>query len=70
MDHPHFGVLKVTPWRIDLVSFPAESFEKGTLVWHNRAMSAVETPAIRNAVLRERGDQMMHARFSPLIPAP
>jgi len=34
-DHPHFGVLKVTPWRIDLVSFPAESFEKGTLVWHN-----------------------------------
>jgi 2-polyprenyl-6-methoxyphenol hydroxylase-like FAD-dependent oxidoreductase len=25
---------------------------------------------IRNATLRERGDQMMHARFSPLISAP
>ena len=35
-DHEKFGLLKVTPWRIDLVSFPAESFEKGTLVWHNR----------------------------------
>jgi len=40
MDHPHFGVLKETPWRIDLVSFPAESFEKGTLVWHNRDVSS------------------------------
>jgi FAD-dependent urate hydroxylase len=27
-------------------------------------------PAIRNAVLRERGDQMMHDRFEPLIPVP
>ncbi len=26
--------------------------------------------AIRNAALRERGDQMMHHRFAPLIPAP
>jgi uncharacterized pyridoxamine 5'-phosphate oxidase family protein len=32
-DHENFGLLKLTPWRIDLVSFPAESFEKGTLVW-------------------------------------
>ncbi len=27
-------------------------------------------PATRNAVLRERGDQLMSARFSPLIPPP
>ena len=27
-------------------------------------------PAIRNATLRERGDQMMRSRFGPLIPAP
>jgi hypothetical protein len=32
-DHENFGLLKLTPWRIDLVSFPAESFEKGTQVW-------------------------------------
>jgi hypothetical protein len=31
----------VTPWRIDLVSFPAESFEKGTLVWHNSNVSSL-----------------------------
>jgi uncharacterized pyridoxamine 5'-phosphate oxidase family protein len=36
-DNETFGVLKLTPWRIDLVSFPSESMEKGTLVWHNRA---------------------------------
>lgn len=28
-----FGLLKLTPWRIDLVTFPAESMDKGTLVW-------------------------------------
>lgn len=27
-------------------------------------------PSIRNALLRERGDQMMQSRFGPLIPAP
>ena len=27
-------------------------------------------PSIRNAALRERGDQMMRSRFGPLIPAP
>jgi general stress protein 26 len=32
-DHEHFGLLKLTPWRIDLVSFPSESFDKGTKVW-------------------------------------
>lgn len=33
VDHENFGVLKLTPWRIDLVTFPAESMDKGTLVW-------------------------------------
>lgn len=32
-DHETFGLLKLTPWRIDLVSFPAPSFEEGTRVW-------------------------------------
>jgi len=36
-DHETFGVLKLMPWRIDLVSFPSESMEQGTLVWRNRA---------------------------------
>jgi hypothetical protein len=31
-----FGLLKLTPWRIDLVSFPAPTFESGTRVWRNR----------------------------------
>jgi uncharacterized pyridoxamine 5'-phosphate oxidase family protein len=34
--HEKFGLLKLTPWRIDLVSFPAESFETGTQVWRRR----------------------------------
>ena len=29
VDHPNFGVLKLTPWRIEISNFPAES-----LVWH------------------------------------
>lgn len=32
-DHENFGLLKLTPWRIDMVSFPAPSFEEGTRVW-------------------------------------
>lgn len=32
-DNPAFGLLKLAPWRIDLVSFPAPSFEEGTRVW-------------------------------------
>lgn len=28
-----FGVLKLTPWRIDLVTFPAPSMDEGTRVW-------------------------------------
>ena len=34
-DSPRFGLLKLTPWRIDLVSFPAENFDKGTRVWRS-----------------------------------
>jgi len=30
-----FWLLKLTPWRIDLVSFPAPSFAEGTKVWRN-----------------------------------
>lgn len=32
-DHENFGLLKLMPWRIDLVSFPAPSFQEGTKVW-------------------------------------
>jgi uncharacterized pyridoxamine 5'-phosphate oxidase family protein len=32
-EHERFGLLKLTPWRIDLVTFPAESFDVGTRVW-------------------------------------
>jgi len=35
-EHDDFGLLKLTPWRIDLVSFPAPSFEEGTKVWRRR----------------------------------
>ncbi len=39
-----------------------------------QSRAVVETlllpPAIRNAALRERGDQGMHDRFEPLVPAP
>jgi 2-polyprenyl-6-methoxyphenol hydroxylase-like FAD-dependent oxidoreductase len=34
------------------------------------AESLRTAPAVRNAALRERGDQMMRSRFSPLIPTP
>jgi general stress protein 26 len=33
-DHENFGLLKLTPWRIDLVTFPAPSMDEGTKVWH------------------------------------
>lgn len=32
-EHEVFGLLKLTPWRIDLVTFPASSFKEGTQVW-------------------------------------
>lgn len=31
-----FSLLKLTPWRIALVSFPAESHEKGQRIWRSR----------------------------------
>lgn len=34
VEHENSGLLKLTPWRIDLVTFPAPSFEEGTLVWY------------------------------------
>ena len=36
-DNPHAGLLKFTPWRIDLVTFPSESFETGTRIWRRPA---------------------------------
>lgn len=33
VDHEHFGLLKLTPWRIDLVTFPSPSMDEGTKVW-------------------------------------
>lgn len=38
-DQEHAGLLKLTPWRIDLVTFPSESMETGTRVWRRRAES-------------------------------
>ncbi|MCA0452394.1 MAG: pyridoxamine 5'-phosphate oxidase family protein [Chloroflexi bacterium] len=32
-DHENFGLLRLTSWRIDLVTFPAPSFKEGTRVW-------------------------------------
>jgi pyridoxamine 5'-phosphate oxidase-like protein len=33
-DHDNFGLLKLTPWRIALVTFPAESHATGQRIWH------------------------------------
>jgi uncharacterized pyridoxamine 5'-phosphate oxidase family protein len=38
-DHENFGVLKLTPWRIALVTFPAESHEAGQRIWRNQEES-------------------------------
>jgi general stress protein 26 len=32
-DNEEFGLLKLTPWKIVLVTFPAESYEAGHQVW-------------------------------------
>ena len=32
-DHPGFGLLKLTPWRVALVSFPAPSHAEGQKIW-------------------------------------
>ena len=34
-----FGLLKLTPWRIALVSFPAPSHEEGQRIWRRREHS-------------------------------
>ncbi len=36
-DHEDFGLLRLTPWRIDLVTFPAPSFDAGTQVWRKKS---------------------------------
>lgn len=36
-DHANFGLLKLTPWRIALVSFPAPSHAEGQRIWRNSA---------------------------------
>lgn len=33
-DHENFGLLKLTPWRIALVTFPAPSEEEYQRIWH------------------------------------
>jgi hypothetical protein len=35
-DHEKFGLLKLTPWRIALVTFPAESHDTGQRIWRRR----------------------------------
>jgi hypothetical protein len=32
-DHEKFGLLKLIPWRIELVNFPAPSYDAGVKVW-------------------------------------
>lgn len=32
-EHESWGVLKLTPWRIGIVTFPAPDYETGTRVW-------------------------------------
>lgn len=51
------------------------SRRKARVTWVQQASRAVADsfrlpPAVRNAALQERGDQLMHQRFAPLIPAP
>jgi general stress protein 26 len=41
VDHENFGLLKLTPWRIDLVTFPSPSMEEGTRVWRHDAEKAI-----------------------------
>jgi 2-polyprenyl-6-methoxyphenol hydroxylase-like FAD-dependent oxidoreductase len=51
------------------------SRRKARVNWVQQASRAVAEsfrlpPTMRNAALRERGDQLMHQRFVPLIAAP
>lgn len=34
-DHENFGLLKLTPWRIALISFPSPSHYEGERIWRN-----------------------------------
>ena len=36
-EHAKFGLLRLTPWRITLVTFPAESHETGQRIWRSDA---------------------------------
>jgi hypothetical protein len=36
-EHENFGLLKLTPWRIALVSFPAASHAEGQRIWRGPA---------------------------------
>jgi general stress protein 26 len=38
-DHEDFGLLKLTPWRIAIVTFPAPSHEEGQRIWRRREES-------------------------------
>ena len=38
-ENPNFGVLKLAPWRIVLVTFPAESYEAGLRVWRDASVT-------------------------------
>ena len=40
-DHENFGLLKLTPWRIALISFPAESHYLGERIWRNNVSDAI-----------------------------
>ncbi len=35
-DHENFGLLRLIPWRIALVTFPAPSHEEGQRIWHKK----------------------------------
>ena len=35
--HPNFGLLRLMPWRIVLVNFPAPSLDAGQRVWRDRS---------------------------------
>jgi general stress protein 26 len=36
--NPNFGVLKLSPWRIVLVTFPAASYDAGHQVWRDKTV--------------------------------
>jgi hypothetical protein len=42
-DHENFGVLRLTPWRIALVTFPAPSHAEGQRIWRPRHQQALRT---------------------------